>query len=116
VEEVADLGARDHAAAEGLVPDTARMLEEIRQYLIDKDLISVPSEVRCKVEETPEFLRWGFAFMDSPGPFEQKATEAYYYVTPVEKDWTEDQKEEWLRRFNYSTLRDVSVHEAYQGH
>jgi uncharacterized protein (DUF885 family) len=68
------------------------------------------------VEETPEFLRWGFAFMDSPGPFEQNATEAYYYVTPVDPGWSDEQKEEWLRRFNYPTLRDVSVHEAYPGH
>jgi len=68
------------------------------------------------VEETPEFLRWGFAFMDSPGPFEKDATEAYYYVTPVNPGWSDEQKEEWLRRFNYATLRDVSVHEAYPGH
>jgi uncharacterized protein (DUF885 family) len=92
------------------------MLEELRQYLIDRDLISVPSEVRCKVKETPSFMRWGFAFMDSPGPFEEKAKEAYYYVTPTEKEWTPTQKEEWLRRFNYSTLADVSIHEAYPGH
>jgi uncharacterized protein (DUF885 family) len=34
--------------------------------------------------------------MDTPGPFETKATEAYYYVTPVEPEWPEQQKEEWL--------------------
>jgi uncharacterized protein (DUF885 family) len=116
VREIADMVANDHPTAEGLIPETAAMLEEIRQYLIDNDIISVPSEIRCKVEETPEFMRWGFAFMDSPGPFDEKASEAYYYVTPVEDDWTEQEKEEWLRRFNYSTLRDVSIHEAYPGH
>jgi len=116
VREVAEMVSVDHPTAEGLIADTSAMLEEIRQYLIDKDLITVPSEVRCKVAETPEFLRWGFAFMDSPGPFETKATEAYYYVTPVEKSWTPEQAEEWLRRFNYGTLRAVSIHEAYPGH
>ncbi|MBF6614664.1 MAG: DUF885 domain-containing protein [Chloroflexi bacterium] len=114
--EVANNVAEDHPTEDSLIVETAAMLDEIRQYLIDKDIISVPSNVRCKVQETPEFLRWGFAFMDSPGPFEEKATEAYYYVTPVEKNWTPEQKEEWLRRFNYATLRDVSVHEAYPGH
>ncbi len=116
VREVALAASLDHPTAENLIPETADMLEEIRQYLLDKDIITVPSEVRCKVKETPEFLRWGFAFMDSPGPFEQVATDAYYYVTPVEKEWSEQQGEEWLRRFNYATLRDVSVHEAYPGH
>lgn len=116
VREIAARIADEHPTAEGLIPETANMLEEIRTFLVERDIVSVPSEVRCKVTETPEFLRWGFAFMDSPGPFEEKATEAYYYVTPVEEEWTEQQKEEWLRRFNYSTLRDVSIHEAYPGH
>ena len=25
--------------------------------------------------------------MDTPGPFEKRANEAYYYVTPPENDW-----------------------------
>jgi uncharacterized protein (DUF885 family) len=116
VREVADLVAAHHPTPASLIPDTEAMLEEIRQFVIDRDLVTIPSDVRCKVQETPEFLRWGFAFMDSPGPFEQKATEAYYYVTPVEPHWSEKQTEEWLRRFNYPTLRDVSIHETYPGH
>jgi uncharacterized protein (DUF885 family) len=69
------------------------------------------------VEETPPFDRaTSFASMDTPGPFETKAKEAYYYVTPVEKDWTPKQKEEWLTAFNYYTTDIVSIHEAYPGH
>ncbi len=107
---------RDHPTAEGLIPETAEMLEDIRSFLIEHDIVSVPSEVRCQVQETPPFMRWGFAFMDSPGPFERVATEAFYYVTPVEEGWSPEEKEAWLSRFSYSTLRDVSVHEAYPGH
>ena len=106
----------EHPTAESLIPDTANMLEKIRGYIIAEDLITVPSEVRCKVAPTPPYMRWGFAFMDSPGAFEQQATEAFYYVTPVEDDWTPEQQEAWLRRFDYYTLQDVSVHEAYPGH
>src|SRR5205807_8659421 len=56
------------------------------------------------------------ASMDTPGPFEAKATEAYYYVTPVEKDWSPRQKEEWLTALNYYTTDIVLIHEAYPGH
>src|SRR5205085_2242256 len=49
-------------------------------------------------------------------PFETKATEAYYYVTPTEKEWPEKQKEEWLTAFNYYTTDVVTIHEAYPGH
>jgi uncharacterized protein (DUF885 family) len=54
--------------------------------------------------------------MDTPGPFEKRANEAYYYVTPAENDWPEKQKEEWLTAFNYYTSDVVSIHEAYPGH
>jgi hypothetical protein len=54
--------------------------------------------------------------METPGPFETKATEAYYYVTPVEPEWAPAQKEEWLTAFNYYTTDVVSIHEAYPGH
>ena len=67
--------------------------------------------------ETPQYLRaTSFASMDTPGPFETKATEAYYYVTPVESNWPPEQKEEWLTAFNYYTTDIVSIHEAYPGH
>jgi uncharacterized protein (DUF885 family) len=57
-----------------------------------------------------------FASMDIPGPFETKATEAYYYVTPPEAAWPAQQKDEWLTAFNYYTTDIVSIHEAYPGH
>jgi uncharacterized protein (DUF885 family) len=53
--------------------------------------------------------------METPGPFE-KATKAFYYITPVERDWSERQQDEWLTQFNPYTLDDTSIHEAYPGH
>jgi uncharacterized protein (DUF885 family) len=108
---------KDHPTADNLIPDTRKNLEAIRQFLVDRRIITIPSEVRARVEETPQFDRaTSFASMDTPGPFEQKATEAYYYVTPVEPEWPEQQKEEWLTAFNYYTTDVVSIHEAYPGH
>jgi uncharacterized protein (DUF885 family) len=108
---------KDHPTEQSLIPDTEKNLETIRQFLIDRKIVSLPSQVRAKVKETPQFLRaTSFASMDTPGPFEKKANEAYYYVTPVEKDWPAKQKEEWLTAFNYYTTDVVSIHEAYPGH
>ena len=108
---------KDHPGAESLIPDTRKDLEAIRRFVVDRRIVAVPSEVRARVEETPQYLRaTSFASMDTPGPFEAKATEAYYYVTPVEKDWPPRQKEEWLTAFNYYTTDIVTIHEAYPGH
>jgi uncharacterized protein (DUF885 family) len=54
--------------------------------------------------------------MDTPGPFEEKATQAFYYITPVDKSWPAKQQEQWLNMFNYYFTDIVSVHEAYPGH
>ena len=114
-EIAADIG-RNHPTADALIPETQDMLEEIRQALIDLDVISVPAEDRCRVIETPTYMRYAFAAMDSPASLETRATESFYYVTPVEAEWTPQQQEEWLANFNYDTLRIISVHEVYPGH
>ena len=108
---------RDHPTADGLIPDTKRNLEAIRQFLIDREIITIPSEVRAIVAETPAYRRaTSFASMDTPGPFEKRGAEAYYYVTPVEPEWSDKEKDEWLGAFNRYTLDVVSIHEAYPGH
>ncbi len=107
----------EHPTAEALLPDTRKNLEAIRQFVVDRGIVTVPSEVRVRVEETPPpFRRTSFASMDTPGVFETNATESYYYVTPTESEWPARQKEEWLTSFNFYTTDIVSIHEAYPGH
>lgn len=108
---------KDHPTEESLLPDTRRNLEAIRAFVINHHLVTIPSEVRARVEATlPPFRATSFASMETPGPFETRATEAYYYVTPTEPEWTAAQKDEWLTAFNYYTTDVVSIHEAYPGH
>ena len=108
--------SKEHPTADRLLDDTRAMLEEIRTFVVDRDIASVISEVRPTVRETPAFMRWAFAAMSGPGPFEQVATESFYYVTPVDPQWTPEQAEEWLSNFNYANLKMISVHEVYPGH
>ena len=107
----------EHPASDKLIPDIAKDLDKLRKYVVGRRVVGIPSEVRAKVKETPQYLRaTSFASMDTPGPFEKRATEAYYYVTPTEEDWPEQEKEEWLTAFNYYTSDVVSIHEVYPGH
>jgi uncharacterized protein (DUF885 family) len=107
----------EHPKPENLIPEVAKKLEQIRKYVATHKLVTIPSEVRAQVKETPQYRRaTSFASMDTPGPFEKRATEAYYYVTPTEQAWPEKQKEEWLTSFNYFSSDIVSIHEAYPGH
>jgi uncharacterized protein (DUF885 family) len=108
---------KEHPTAENLIPEAKKHLEEIRQFLVDKKIVTMPSSVRVRVEEMPPYRRsTSTASMDTPGPFEKKATEAYYYITPVDSSWDAKEKEDWLSQFNYYTTDNVTIHEAYPGH
>ncbi len=108
---------KEHPAVDKLISDIGKDLDGIRSYVIDRKVVTVPSNVRAQIKETPQYDRaTTFASMDTPGPFETKATEAFYYVTPVESAWPEQQKEEWLTAFNHYDADITSVHEAYPGH
>ena len=108
---------KEHPSAQELIPDARKTMDSIRQFTIDRKITTMPSTVRVQVEETPPYAReTSTASMDTPGPFETKATEAYYYITPVNKNWTSVQQEDWLRSFNFYTTDIVSIHEVYPGH
>jgi uncharacterized protein (DUF885 family) len=108
---------KDHPKAEKLLPDIAKNLDQIRAYVTEHKIVGIPPNAKAQVKETPQYDRaTSFASMDTPGPFEKKATEAFYYVTPAEPNWTEQQREEWLTAFNYYTADVASIHEAYPGH
>jgi uncharacterized protein (DUF885 family) len=108
--------ARNHPSAGTLIPETQKMMETLRAFLLERDLVSIPADLRPAIAETPPFLRWATAMMDTPGPFEKVATDSFYYITPPEKDWTEAQVEEWLTEFNYGALEVTSLHEGWPGH
>jgi uncharacterized protein (DUF885 family) len=107
----------DHPTAANLIPSAKSTVEGLRQFLIDHKIVDIPSAVRPMVTETPPYARSGsFASMDTPGAYETKATEAFYYVTPPEKDWDANHVEEHLRLFNKSVMNIITVHEVFPGH
>jgi uncharacterized protein (DUF885 family) len=116
-DEVMKALSDDHPTEADLIPSARRTIEKVRKFLVDKKIVTIPSEVRPTVIETPPFARNGsFASMDTPGAYETKATEAFYYVTPPEKEWTAKQKEEHLRLFNAPVMQLITIHEAFPGH
>ena len=107
----------EHPSAERLLPATKQSLAGIRKFLVDRKIINLPNEQMPIVRETPPFARNGsFASMDSPGVLEAKANEAFYYVTPPEKDWDRKHVEEHLRLFNKPVMDIITIHEVFPGH
>ncbi|TMF85849.1 MAG: DUF885 domain-containing protein [Chloroflexi bacterium] len=105
-----------HPTTETIIDDVRATLEGLRRFILEHDLVSIPSETRCLVRPTPSYASYISAAMDSAGPLETVATESYYYVTVPAADWSETSREQWLRHLNYAMLENVSIHEAYPGH
>lgn len=109
---------RDHVVPGALLGEVRARLAALRAFVVKQDLVGVPSEILPKVEETPPFLRATTqASMDTPGPFEAKATEAYYHITLPDPSWTKERVEDYLGgAFNRPLIDVVSIHEALPGH
>jgi uncharacterized protein (DUF885 family) len=115
--EVLALLNEEHPKPDDLVEATRGTIERTRKFLIDRKIVTVPSEVRPTIAETPAFMRTGgFASMDTPGAYETKATEAFYYVTPPEKEWEAKRQTEHMRQFNRTAMDVITIHEAFPGH
>ena len=100
-----------------LVPFVAGRLDSIRAFVARRGLLTLPAHEDLRVRETPPHARsLSFASMDSPGVWEQQASEAYFNVTPPEPGWSEEQKRSHLAFFNRWAADIVSIHEALPGH
>lgn len=114
---VMDLQSADHPTQAQLLPRVRETLNATRAFVVAKDIASIPSQELPNVQETPPFLRGGsFASMDAPGPYETRATESFYYITPTEPGWTAKHKEEHLKGFNVPELSLITLHEVFPGH
>jgi uncharacterized protein (DUF885 family) len=108
---------KDHPAPDKLLDAFREQCIKLRDFINAKKIITIPSQVLPILEETPPFERaLTFASMDTPGPYEMVAKEAYFNVTLPEKDWKPERIEDFLQGFNRGTILSTAIHEAYPGH
>ena len=91
-------------------------VKELEEFLQRQAIVTVPESEPVVVAPSPDFYRWAFASMWTPGPFESKPSRAYYYVTDVDRGWSPERQKEHMRDFNIPTLWNISIHEVYPGH
>src|SRR6185436_12948130 len=79
-----------HPAPGQLVTTGREQLAELATFLERQSIISIPPGEEITVAPTPDFYRWSFASMWTPGPFESKPSRAYYYLTDVDPAWSRE--------------------------
>src|SRR5579859_5737211 len=108
---------KDHPPASGLLQALRDVLGGLRQFIVDHKIVTVPSTVMPIVQETPPFMRaLSTASMDTPGPFEKVATEAFFNVTLPQPDWSHKRMESYMEAFSRGTVISTAVHEVFPGH
>jgi uncharacterized protein (DUF885 family) len=107
----------NHPAPDQLLNSFRATFDRLISFIREHHIVTIPSDVRPIVEETPPFMRaTTFASMDTPGPYESHATEAYFNVTLPDPSMTPAQVEGYMHSFNVGTVISTAVHEAYPGH
>jgi hypothetical protein len=108
---------KDHPSAERLLPTFRDVLGGLRDFIVQHKIVTIPSMTPPVLEETPPFDRaLTTASMDTPGPYEKVAKEAFFNVTLPEPGWSRERIEEYLRSFNRGTIISTAIHEVYPGH
>ncbi len=103
-------------ATDGVVVAARRQLDELSDFIRRRDLVTVPKGEPVVVDATPEFCRWTFASMWTPGPFETRPARALYYLTEPDPSWPPERRQDHLRDMNEPTLWSISIHEVFPGH
>ena len=106
----------EHPAPGRLAAVAQAHVKELAEFLQRQGIVTVPESEPVVVAPSPDFYRWAFASMWTPGPFESKPSRAYYYLTDVDRGWSPERQEEHMRDFNLPTLWNISIHEVYPGH
>lgn len=117
VGEVLNKIGEEHPHRDQLLKTIENDLAGIKQFIREKQIVSLSPRENLKVIETPLFMRGiysGAGFHSAP-PLEPKS-EAQYWVTPIDPKTPEDKAESRLRENNNYTLKWLTIHEALPGH
>ncbi len=117
VKKKLDLISRQQSSVNSYFGDARADLKEARDFVKQSNLVPLPNRDNLQVIETPEFMRGIYAVGGfNPAPALEPALGAYYWLTPIPKDWPKERIASKLREYNTFGLKLLTLHEAMPGH
>ena len=98
----------------GAVAGARQQLDELRKFVAEKKLVTIPTEDQAQVAESPPYNRANSAYINIPGPFEKPNVGWTYYVAPPDPTWTPEERAAYIP--GKADLLFTSVHEVWPGH
>jgi len=117
VEQALEDVARQHATPDTFLAKARETLAQSTAFIKEKDLLTLPARSNLQVIETPEFMRgiYGVGGFNPAPPLEPQLG-AFYWITPISKNWPVARVESKLREYNNYGLQELTIHEAMPGH
>jgi hypothetical protein len=97
----------------GAVAEARRQLTELRQFVVDKQIVTIPGSEQARVAESPPYQRFNSAYILIPGPYETNMPSTYY-VAPPDPSWTPKERADYVP--GVADLLFTSAHEVWPGH
>ena len=97
----------------GPVEMARKQLHDLKSFIAEKKIVSIPGTEEALVAEAPAYRRWNFAYINIPGPYE-KNLPSTYYIAPPDPAWTQAEKDAYTP--GQANLLFTSVHEVWPGH
>ncbi|HVF16955.1 MAG TPA: DUF885 domain-containing protein [Steroidobacteraceae bacterium] len=97
----------------GAVVGARNQLAQLRQFVVEHDIVSIPGTETALVEQAPAFKSQNFAYINIPGPYE-KNLPSVYYIAPPDPKWSKAEQDAYVP--GKADLLFTSVHEVWPGH
>jgi uncharacterized protein (DUF885 family) len=111
--ECSNKASEHKAEGSDVVQAATAQLADLRKFIQEKDVVTVPGTEECKVAQAPPYKAWNFAYINIPGPYETNLP-SVYYVSPPDPKWDKKKQDEYVP--GKGSLLFTSVHEGYPGH
>lgn len=112
---IADCAAlvRKDKPEQGAVARANEQLPELKAFLIQADIIGIPSDETAFVAEAPAYRRTNSAYIEIPGAYEE-GLPAIYYIAGPDPEWPPEVQRQYVP--GEADLLNTSVHEVWPGH
>src|SRR6266496_151288 len=105
--------AQAHKPMGGSVEMARKQLGDLKSFILEKKMVTIPGAEEALVAEAPAYRRWNFAYINIPGPYE-KGLPSIYYLAPPDPSWSAKEKDAYVP--GQGSLLFTSVHEVWPGH
>jgi hypothetical protein len=99
--------------AGGALAGAREQLTQLRAFVIDRQVVSVPGDEQAQVAEAPPYNRANAAYINIPGPYD-KNVPYVYTISPPDPAWSARERAEYIP--GKASLLYTSVHEVWPGH